>query len=37
MLKIFISYFKPYQKLFYLDLVVASIAAICDLILPYDD
>lgn len=34
MIKIFISYFKPYKKLFYLDLFVASIAAICDLIYP---
>lgn len=34
MIKVFISYFKPYKKLFYLDLLVASIAAICDLIYP---
>ncbi len=34
MVKIFISYFKPYKKLFYLDLFVASIAAVCDLIYP---
>lgn len=34
MLKKFISYFKPYKKLFYLDLLVASIATICDLIYP---
>lgn len=34
MLKKFISYYKPYKKLFILDLMVALLAASCDLIYP---
>lgn len=34
MLKKFISFYKPYKKLFFLDLLVATIAAGCDLIYP---
>lgn len=34
MLKKFISYYKPYKKLFFLDLTVAFLAALCDLIYP---
>ena len=34
MLKKFITFYKPYKKLFFLDLIVASIAAGCDLIYP---
>lgn len=34
MLKKFISYYSPYKKLFFLDLFVASIASVCDLIYP---
>lgn len=35
MVKKFISYYKPYKKLFLLDMLTALIAAICDLIYPY--
>lgn len=34
MIKKFIQYYKPYKKIFFLDLFVASIAAGCDLIYP---
>ena len=34
MIKKFISYYKPYKKLFYLDLLVASIASGVDLFYP---
>ncbi|MGL4363030.1 MAG: ABC transporter ATP-binding protein [Cellulosilyticaceae bacterium] len=34
MLKKFITYYKPYKKLFALDLLVAFLAAACDLIYP---
>jgi len=34
MLKKFISYYKPYKKIFFLDLLVATVAAICDLVYP---
>lgn len=34
MIKKFISYYKPYRKLFILDLLVATIATICSLIYP---
>lgn len=34
MLKKFISYYKPYKKIFFLDLLVATLAAICDLVYP---
>lgn len=34
MIKKFISYYKPYKKLFILDLIVATIATICSLIYP---
>uniref|UniRef100_UPI0026370763 ABC transporter ATP-binding protein n=1 Tax=uncultured Cetobacterium sp. TaxID=527638 RepID=UPI0026370763 len=34
MLKNFISYYKPYKKLFVLDLLVASVSAACDLFYP---
>ncbi|MGL4799855.1 MAG: ABC transporter ATP-binding protein [Cellulosilyticaceae bacterium] len=34
MLKRFISYYKPYKKLFALDMLVALLAALCDLIYP---
>lgn len=34
MLKYFIEFYKPYKKLFFLDLFVATIASICDLIYP---
>lgn len=33
-LKRFISYYKPYKKMFCLDLLVATISAICDLVYP---
>lgn len=33
-LKQFISYYKPYKKLFFLDMGVALIAALCDLVYP---
>lgn len=35
MIKKFINYYKPYKKLFFLDIFVALIAAICDLVYPY--
>lgn len=35
MLKKFITYYKPYKKLFLLDLLAALIAAGCDLVYPY--
>lgn len=35
MIKEFIKYYKPYKKLFLLDLVVALIAAACDLVYPW--
>lgn len=34
MVKGFISYYKPYKKLFFLDMLVAFIAAACDLVYP---
>lgn len=34
MIKSFIKYYKPYKKLFILDLIVAAIAAGCDLVYP---
>ena len=34
MLKKFVSYYKPYKKLFFLDLFVATISALCDLFYP---
>lgn len=34
MIKKFISYYKPYKKLFFLDMFVAFIAAACDLVFP---
>ncbi|MGL5124108.1 MAG: ABC transporter ATP-binding protein [Fusobacteriaceae bacterium] len=34
MLKKFISYYKPYKKLFTLDLIVATISAACELVYP---
>ena len=35
MIKNFINYYKPYKKLFFLDIFVALIAAVCDLVYPY--
>ena len=34
MLKKFITYYKPYKKLFFMDLLVATISALCDLVYP---
>ena len=34
MLKKFVTYYKPYKKLFFLDLFVATISALCDLFYP---
>ena len=34
MVKNFINYYKPYKKIFFLDMVVAFIAATCDLVYP---
>lgn len=34
MIKKFISYYRPYKKLFFLDMFVAFIAATCDLVFP---
>ncbi|MBB6624846.1 ABC transporter ATP-binding protein [Clostridium gasigenes] len=34
MIKRFISYYRPYKKLFFLDMIVAFIAAACDLVFP---
>ena len=34
MLKNFIKFYKPYKKLFFLDLLVATIASVCELIYP---
>lgn len=34
MIKKFISYYKPYRGLFFLDLIVATIATVCNLIYP---
>ena len=34
MIKRFISYYKPYKKIFFLDMIVAFIAAACDLVFP---
>ena len=34
MLKKFISYYKPYKKLFFFDMLVATLAAVCDLVYP---
>ena len=34
MFKKFIQFYKPYKKLFFMDLVVAFIAAVCDLFYP---
>ncbi len=35
MLKKFISYYKPYRKLFFLDMVCAVLVSLCNLIYPY--
>lgn len=35
MIKKFINYYKSYKKLFFLDIFVALIAAVCDLVYPY--
>ncbi len=35
MLKKFIAYYKPYRKLFFLDMVCAVLVALCNLIYPY--
>ena len=34
MIKKFISYYKPYRALFFADLIVATIATLCNLIYP---
>ena len=34
MIKKFISYYKPYKELFFTDLIVATIATLCNLIYP---
>ncbi|MGL5099046.1 MAG: ABC transporter transmembrane domain-containing protein, partial [Fusobacteriaceae bacterium] len=34
MIKKFISYYKPYKKLFFLDLLAATAIAVCDLAYP---
>ena len=34
MFKKFVSYYKPYKKLFFLDLLVAFLFALCDLVYP---
>ena len=34
MIKKFISFYKPYKMLFTLDLIVAFIASLCDLVYP---
>ncbi len=34
MLRKFITYYKPYKKLFFMDLLVATISALCDLVYP---
>ena len=34
MLKKFVTYYRPYKKLFFLDLLVATISALCDLVYP---
>ena len=34
MFKKFIAYYKPYKKMFFLDLLVATISALCDLVYP---
>lgn len=34
MFKRFVSYYKPYKKLFFLDLLVAFLFAVCDLVYP---
>jgi ATP-binding cassette, subfamily B, bacterial len=34
MIKKFISYYKPYKKLFFFDMTVAFIASVCDLVYP---
>ena len=34
MIKKFISFYKPYKVLFTLDLIVAFIASLCDLVYP---
>lgn len=34
MLKKFVSYYKPYKKLFFMDLFVATVSALCDLFYP---
>ena len=34
MLKIFIKYYKPYKRMFFLDLFVAMLASMCDLVYP---
>lgn len=35
MLRNFIHYYKPYRKLFFLDLFCALLVALCNLIYPY--
>lgn len=34
MLRKFVTYYKPYKKLFFMDLLVATISALCDLVYP---
>lgn len=34
MLSKFISYYRPYKKLFFMDLLVATVSALCDLVYP---
>lgn len=34
MWKKFITYYKPYKKLFFMDLLVATVSALCDLVYP---
>ena len=33
-LKRFVSYYKPYKKMFFMDLLVATVSALCDLVYP---
>lgn len=34
MLRKFVTYYKPYKKLFFMDLLMATISALCDLVYP---
>ena len=34
MLRKFVTYYRPYKKLFFMDLLVATISALCDLVYP---